>query len=112
RQAPRKFSTLRLHLAMVSLGCQRQALTTAGDGTWMLATERGRTWLARWQSTTPSISEGPSSGGKLTFSRLSITCREAIPARNSSCSSRAFSRPLRMVKWGSGPTARALRGGV
>ena len=36
RQASIKFSTLRRHLATVSLG-------TAGEGTWMLATERGRT---------------------------------------------------------------------
>lgn len=47
-------------------------LTTAGDGTWILATERGRMWLTRWQSTTPSMREEPRSSGRTTFSLLSI----------------------------------------
>jgi len=42
-------------------------LTTAGDGTWMLATERGLMWLAKWQRTTPSINAAPMSSGKITF---------------------------------------------
>lgn len=42
-------------------------LTTAGDGTWILATERGLIWLAKWQRTTPSISAAPMSSGRITF---------------------------------------------
>lgn len=88
-QASRKFSTFRRHLAIPSLGCkQRQSVkmeawggihchtdrrrpTAAGEGTWMPATEHGWRWLARWQSTTPSIRNGPRSSGRMSFSRLS-----------------------------------------
>lgn len=90
-QASRKFSTFRRHLAMPSLGWkQRQSVrmeawgggihchtdrkrpTAAGEGTWMPATEHGWRWLARWQSTTPSIRNSPRSSGRMSFSRLSM----------------------------------------
>lgn len=38
----------------------------------MLATERGRMWLARWQRTTPSIRDEPRSSGRSIFSLLSM----------------------------------------
>lgn len=93
RHASRKFSTFRRHLAMVSLGCRWHAeksltntgddlwhqsrdiwlvLTTAGEGTWMLGTDRGRTWLARWHSTTPSVRAAPRSLGKDNLRRASM----------------------------------------
>lgn len=40
----------------------------------MLATERGRMWLARWHSTTPSMSDEPRSSGSTTFNLLSMLC--------------------------------------
>lgn len=49
-------------------------LTTAGEGTWMLATDRGRMWLTRWQRTTPSMSAAPRSSCRLTFSLISMLC--------------------------------------
>lgn len=51
------------------------SLTTAGDGTWIEETDLGRTWFARWQSTTPSIKAAERSAGKDTFNLLSIICR-------------------------------------
>lgn len=90
-QASRKFSTFLRHFAILSLG-------TAGDGTWILATERGLMWLAKWQRTTPSISAAPMSSGKMTFnldSRLLRSCR--ICSR----SSRRCSIFLLIVKPGS-----------
>lgn len=53
-------------------------LTTAGDGTWIEETDLGRTWLARWQSTTPSIKAAERSAGKDTFNLLSIICKVYI----------------------------------
>lgn len=50
--------------------------TTAGEGTWMLGTDLGRTWLARWHSTTPSVRAAPRSLGKDTLSRHSMFCGE------------------------------------
>lgn len=50
-------------------------LTTAGEGTWMLATERGRMWLARWHNTTPSIKAAPTSSGNKTFNLDSRFCQ-------------------------------------
>lgn len=50
----------------------RRRPTAAGEGTWMPATEHGWRWLARWQSTTPSIRNGPRSSGRMSFSRLSM----------------------------------------
>lgn len=38
----------------------------------MLPTERGRTWFARWHSTTPSVSAGAMSSGSVIFKRVSI----------------------------------------
>lgn len=67
-QASRKFSTFRLHFAIVNLG-------TAGEGTWILGTDRGRTWLAKWQRTTPSVRAAPRSQGRDTFNRYSICFR-------------------------------------
>lgn len=49
-----------------------KSLTTAGEGTWMLGMDRGRTWLARWHNTTPSVKAAPRSLGKDTLSRHSI----------------------------------------
>ena len=40
-------------------------LTTEGDGTWILGTALGLTWLATWQRMTPSASEAEMSSGKL-----------------------------------------------
>lgn len=51
-------------------------LTTAGEGTWILATERGRMWLARWHKTTPSISAAPTSSGNKTFNLDSRFCKK------------------------------------
>lgn len=51
-------------------------LTTAGEGTWMLGTDRGRTWLAKWHKTTPSVRAAPRSLGNDTFNRDSIFCRK------------------------------------
>lgn len=53
-------------------------LTTAGEGTWMLGTERGRTWLARWHRTTPSVRAAPRSLGSDTFNRDSIFCEKQM----------------------------------
>lgn len=50
-------------------------LTTAGEGTWMLATERGEMLLAKWQRTTPSIRAAPTSSGSNTFSLDSMFCQ-------------------------------------
>lgn len=50
-------------------------LTTAGEGTWILPTDRGRTWLTKWQRTTPSIRADPKSSGKQIFSLVSIFCK-------------------------------------
>ena len=52
------------------------ALTTAGEGTWMLATERGEMLLAKWQRTTPSIRAAPTSSGSNTFSLDSMFCQQ------------------------------------
>lgn len=41
----------------------------------MLPTDLGRTWFARWQSTTPSVSADARSFGNDIFSRLSIIWR-------------------------------------
>ena len=68
RQAPRKLSTLRRHLAAESLG-------TAGDGTWIELTERGDTWFTMWQSTTPSVRQLLRSSPSEIFSRSSISAR-------------------------------------
>lgn len=51
-----------------------RALTTAGEGTWMLATDRGEMLLAKWQRTTPSIRAAPTSSGSNTFSLDSMFC--------------------------------------
>lgn len=61
---------------MYGLWIIQKYLTTAGDGTWILPTERGRMWLTRWQSTTPSLREHPRSSGRTTFSLLSILCQK------------------------------------
>lgn len=68
RQAARKLSTLRRHLAAESLG-------TAGDGTWMELTERGATWLTMWQSTTPSVRQLLRSSPSDILRRSSISAR-------------------------------------
>lgn len=90
-QASRKFSTFLRHFAILSLG-------TAGDGTWMLATDRGLIWLARWHRTTPSMSAAPISSGKLTFNRDSRLLRSCLIC---SLSSRRCSIFLLMVNPGS-----------
>lgn len=46
--------------------------TTAGDGTWILATDLGRTWFAKWHKTTPSVNADATSFGNDIFNRLSI----------------------------------------
>lgn len=38
----------------------------------MLATDRGRMWLAKWQSTTPSMSAAPRSSCRVTFNLISM----------------------------------------
>lgn len=55
-----------------------RTLTTAGEGTWMLATDRGEMLLAKWQRTTPSIREAPTSSGSNTFSLDSMFCPQDI----------------------------------
>lgn len=40
----------------------------------MLGTERGRTWLAKWHRTTPSVRAAPRSLGRDTFNRDSMFC--------------------------------------
>lgn len=47
-------------------------LTTAGDGTWILSTDRGRTLFARWHNTTPSMSAQDKSCGSSTFNLCSM----------------------------------------
>lgn len=44
-------------------------LTTAGEGMWMIDTERGRTWLANWQRTVPLDNASPRSSGREIFRR-------------------------------------------
>jgi hypothetical protein len=41
--------------------------TTAGEGTCMEETARGETWLAMWQSTTPSVREAGRSSPRDTW---------------------------------------------
>jgi len=88
RHASRKLSTLRLHRAIVSLGYKKKLnqsidtwnisqngekiLTTAGEGTCILATDRGLTWFARWQRTTPSVNAGARSSGNAIFNLVSM----------------------------------------
>lgn len=65
-----------------------EILTTAGDGTWMLPTERGRTWFAKWHSTTPSVNADATSFGSVIFKRLSIAFRScSINSVSSFCRS-------------------------
>ncbi len=61
--------------------------TTAGEGTWMLETDLGRMWLARWQSTTPSLSAAGRSSGSFTFRRDSTLCKKKNPTmvHNAEC---------------------------
>ena len=47
-------------------------LTTAGDGTWMLGTALGLTWLAMWHRMTPSTRATDRSSGNEIRSRVSI----------------------------------------
>lgn len=70
-------------------------LTTAGDGTWILATDRGRTWFAKWHKTTPSVSADATSFGSDIFKRLSMIVRNCSI---SSLSSFWRSNSRRMVK--------------
>lgn len=44
-------------------------LTTAGEGMWMIDTERGRMWLTSWQRTVPLDKASPRSSGRVIFSR-------------------------------------------
>lgn len=90
-QASKKFSTFLRHLAMLSFG-------TAGDGTWMLATDRGQIWLAKWQRTTPSIRAAPTSSGSNTLSLDSMFCRNSPICSISSLKCSIF---LLIVKLGS-----------
>lgn len=46
--------------------------TTAGEGTWMLSTERGRMLLANWHSNTPSRRDSGKLSGNVTFNLFSI----------------------------------------
>lgn len=63
-------------------------LTTAGDGTCMEATDRGRTWLAKWHNTTPSVNADARSFGNAIFNRLSIAPRScSINSVSSFCRS-------------------------
>ena len=50
-------------------------LTTAGEGTWTLATDLGLIWLARWHSKTPSLNASDKLSGKLLFNRDEIVCK-------------------------------------
>lgn len=118
RQASKKLSTLRRQRAIVSFGWNKtiQHLkrclfkiclikkwinvfidqhTTAGDGTWMLPTDRGRTWLAKWHRTTPSVKAEPTSLGKVIFKRLSI---DFLSCSINSVSSFCRSNSRRIVK--------------
>lgn len=61
----------------------------------MLPTERGRTWFARWHNTTPSVSAGAISSGRVIFKRVSIICRSCSI---SSVSSFCLSNSRRIVK--------------
>lgn len=129
-QASRKFSTFRRHLAMPSLGWKesrtdavwqswrmREAFivsanrvrpTTAGEGAWMPATERGWMWLARWQSTTPSIRKAPRSSGRMSFSRLSMLWGTEIRSPLQSCRlSPAATKDYRSLKGVNGLTFTA-----
>lgn len=45
------------------------ALTTAGEGMWMMDTERGLIWLTSWHRTVPLDKASPRSSGSETFSR-------------------------------------------
>lgn len=42
-------------------------LTTAGEGMWMIDTDRGRTWLASWQRVMPLDKDSPRSSGRVIF---------------------------------------------
>lgn len=48
----------------------------------MLATERGLTWFARWHKTTPSVSAGAMSDGKVIFRRDSIIWKVKVIDKN------------------------------
>lgn len=50
----------------------------------MLGTERGRTWLARWHRTTPSVRAAPRSLGSDTFNRDSMFLRSCSISSSSS----------------------------
>jgi len=52
--------------------------TTAGDGTWMLVTECGRMWFARWHKITPSCNAPSKSSGNFIFNIVSIICNKKI----------------------------------
>jgi len=49
-------------------------VTIDGEGTWIFGTEHGRTWLARWQSRTPSTNDEARSSAGSTRRRLFISC--------------------------------------
>ena len=51
-------------------------LTTEGDGTWILGTALGLTWLATWQRMTPSAKEAEMSSGR------EMRNLDSIPIRN------------------------------
>lgn len=50
----------------------KEIFTTAGEGTWMLRTERGRILLANWHNNTPSFRDSGKLSGKVTFNLFSI----------------------------------------
>lgn len=60
------------HLSCLTLKKKSTILTTAGDGTWILSTDRGRTLFARWHNTTPSMSAQDKSCGSSTFNLCSM----------------------------------------
>lgn len=78
--------------------CHCDILTTAGEGTWMLGTERGRTWLARWHRTTPSVRAAPRSLGSDTFNRDSIFCGKWTRTQTFSAGFQAFQSAERFLR--------------
>lgn len=76
-------------------------LTTAGEGTWMLGTDRGRTWLAKWHRTTPSVRAAPRSLGSDTFNRDSIFCEKRTWTHKSKSCFQLFHSAEHFIRGGS-----------
>lgn len=62
-------------------------LTTAGEGMWMMDTERGRTWFTSWQRMVPLARASPISSGRVIFRRDSRVWLRTQSVTNTTLSS-------------------------